>query len=334
MLTAPNFAHLASLSGPYGTYEHAEFDRARVGLGYCTDDVARVVVILQREKHLDAPLTKLLHSSLRFVRSAQCADGTFRNRRDQLGVFHGPSSNRDWWGRAMWSLGTSVARNDGSAPNAEVGFARGSRVRTPWPRAAAYAVLGASAVWSRHPGDANARHVFQYALETLDRPLLSASWRWPEAQLTYANALWPDALIAIGVALDVASLRQQGLEQLEWLVDHWTRDGHLSVSGHAGSREGDDEVGFDQQPIEVATLSEACCRAYAHTGDDRWRQAHALATGWFHGENDQGVVMYEPATGGGYDGLTRDGVNANRGAESTVSLLMTLQNARTMAAMA
>lgn len=332
MLTTPNFSHLISLSGPFGTYEHAEFDRPRVGLGYCTDDVARVVIVLQRESQLTEPLRTLLARSLRFVRSAQCADGSFRNRRDQLGVFHGPSSNRDWWGRAMWSLGTTVARDDESSSGAEVGFARGSRVRSPWPRSVAYAVLGASAVWTLRPNDPSARRVLQYAVEALDRPLLGATWRWPEAQLTYANALWADALVALGVALDASLLRRQGLEQLEWLVERWTRQGHLSVSGHAGSRDGDEGVAYDQQPIEVATLSEACRRAFALTGDDQWRQVHALTTGWFHGENDHEVVMFDPKTGGGYDGLTREGVNANQGAESTLSLLMTLQNAQSMEA--
>jgi hypothetical protein len=39
-------------------------------------------------------------------------------------------------------------------------------------------------------------------------------------------------------------------------------------------------------------------------------------------------VMYDPATGGGYDGLTAVGRNANQGAESTLALLSTLQQDR------
>jgi hypothetical protein len=38
--------------------------------------------------------------------------------------------------------------------------------------------------------------------------------------------------------------------------------------------------------------------------------------------------MFDPATGAGYDGLTERGPNLNRGAESTLALLATLQRVR------
>ncbi len=34
---------------------------------------------------------------------------------------------------------------------------------------------------------------------------------------------------------------------------------------------------------------------------------------WFGGYNDGGVWLYDPATGGCFDGLTIDGVNRNQG---------------------
>ena len=38
--------------------------------------------------------------------------------------------------------------------------------------------------------------------------------------------------------------------------------------------------------------------------------------------------MFDPVTGGGYDGLTREGRNLNQGAESTLAMLSTAQHAR------
>jgi hypothetical protein len=38
--------------------------------------------------------------------------------------------------------------------------------------------------------------------------------------------------------------------------------------------------------------------------------------------------MWDPDTGGGYEGLRADGVNNNQGAESTVAVISTLQHAR------
>jgi len=51
---------------------------------------------------------------------------------------------------------------------------------------------------------------------------------------------------------------------------------------------------------------------------------------WFLGDNDAGTPMWDPATGGGYDGLTRQGPNLNQGAESTLALIATLQHLRNL----
>jgi hypothetical protein len=53
---------------------------------------------------------------------------------------------------------------------------------------------------------------------------------------------------------------------------------------------------------------------------------------WFQGDNDAAQLMWDPATGGGFDGLHRDGVNLNQGAESTLAVLSTFQHARRFSA--
>ena len=50
-----------------------------------------------------------------------------------------------------------------------------------------------------------------------------------------------------------------------------------------------------------------------------------MAGAWFDGDNDAGVLMWDPATGGGYDGLQADGANLNQGTESTLALISTRQ---------
>ena len=53
---------------------------------------------------------------------------------------------------------------------------------------------------------------------------------------------------------------------------------------------------FDQQPIEVAAMADACARAYAVTGDSTWRDGVELrSVGWFLGANDVGVPMCDPS---------------------------------------
>ena len=82
---------------------------------------------------------------------------------------------------------------------------------------------------------------------------------------------------------------------------------------------------------EPAATADACATAGAVTGDERWDAPLFQAIAWFLGDNDSGAVMYDPLTGGGYDGLTPNGPNLNQGAESTLALISTLQHARALA---
>ena len=166
------------------------------------------------------------------------------------------------------------------------------------------------------------------AADCSDRTRPGCGWPWPEQRLTYANATLTEAMIAAGSALDRPALMQHGLDLLEWLLDRETRQGHLSVTPVGGSGPDDDGPGFDQQPIEVAALADACARAQAVDGNQRWVDGITAAANWFLGDNDSGVVMWDPETGGAFDGLRENGANLNQGTESTLALLSTMQHAR------
>ena len=47
-----------------------------------------------------------------------------------------------------------------------------------------------------------------------------------------------------------------------------------------------------------------------------------IAFSWFLGNNHLKQIIYNPCTGGCYDGLEDKYINLNQGAESTVSYLM------------
>ena len=106
--------------------------------------------------------------------------------------------------------------------------------------------------------------------------------------------------------------------------------GTCPSSRSAGVGPGDAGPAFDQQPIEVAALADACARAYAVDRRRALGRRGRARRGWFLGDNDSGTPMYDPVTGGGYDGLERYGRNENQGAESTLALLSTLQQARSL----
>ena len=147
-----------------------------------------------------------------------------------------------------------------------------------------------------------------------------------------SNASIAEALLIAGQALPDPVVASRGLHLLDFLLRTETRDGHLSVTPVGGRGRFDETPAFDQQPIEVAALADACARAFAMTADDRWRSGVRMAWAWFLGDNDSGTPMLDPQTGGGYDGLKMHGRNSNRGAESTLAMLATAQCARRLGA--
>ncbi|MBK5248049.1 MAG: glycosyltransferase [Actinomycetales bacterium] len=309
-------------------YEHAEGTTPRREHGYCLDDVARALVVFSREP--EATLDDLRRQYLSFVFAAQAEDGRFHNRRGTDLGWQDQPSVEDCWGRGLWGLGAAVSghaepRQGASALKA---FERGARWRSPHSRAMAFAALGAAEILSMMPEHSGARELITAAAAMIGRPEAGEGWPWPEPRLTYANAVLAEVLLAAGAALDAPSFVADGLRLLGWLLDVQTRDGHLSVVPAAGRGPADTVPGFDQQPIEVAALADACGRAFALTGEQRWADGIDLAVSWFLGTNDARTPLYDPDSGGGCDGLERDGRNENQGAESTLALVSTMQQAR------
>jgi len=331
---APSFTHLLDMSDGIGTFEHAEHAIPRRVHGYCTDDVARVLLVTVREPAPTPEVVALGRTALRFLVAAQGVTGLVRNRRGVDGRWSGPPTTDDCWGRSLHALGTAarVGRDPWTRQMAIATFGHSAARRSVWPRASAFAVLGAAEVLAGDRHHAAARSLLVDAVQVVDRPGGAPDWPWPEPRLTYANATLAEALLAAGAALGRPDVTERGLILLGWLLERETVGGHLSPTPVGGAGPGDVGPAFDQQPIEVAAMADACARAAALTGDPRWDEGLELAIRWFLGRNDAGAPMWDPVTGGGYDGLHARGPNQNQGAESTIALLSTLQHARRRAA--
>ena len=321
-----------SMTDQRGTFEHALFDKPRKEHGYCSDDMARVLVVACREQG-DAEMEALALLSVRFLYSALDTGGKSRNRMDQNGAWEDLPSVDDCWGRSIWGLATAATRSDNQLIRdvSTAAIERAMKQRSPWPRAMAFAALGAADVLTADPDNMSARILLSDAVDSMARSRGGGGWPWPEPRLTYGNPVLPEAMMAAGAALDQPRLLRRGLDLLEWLLLRETRRGHLSVTPVGGSGPGDREPGFDQQPIEVGALADACARAFDLDGNPQWIEGITAATQWFLGHNDGAIPMWDPATGGGYDGLQRTGANLNQGTESTLAFLSTMQQARRLA---
>ncbi len=327
---APSYRHLVRMSTGIGVFEHALQDAPRLEHGYCVDDVARALTVVVREPDQTPELAALAETYLGFLEAAVTPDGHVHNRMDADGHWTDEATMGDWWGRAVGALGVAAAHSvlPFHRTRAMYAFLRAGTRRSADVRASSFAVLGAAEVLRARPDADRARELLRTAIAVI--PLApSGTWAWPEARLRYANATLCEALIAGGSALGRRDLVDHGLGLLTFLLA-LERDGsgRLSLTGSAGRGPADVGPLWDQQAIEAAALADACARAFEETADPIWREGVASAWGWFLGDNDSGVPMYDPVTGAGYDGLEPGGRNGNRGAESTLAALSTLQHAR------
>lgn len=327
----PSFDHVRSMSDSIGMFEHADQRTPRREHGYCTDDMARLLIVTVRQPDAGAGVRDLRRLAFRFLAAAQSSTGRVRNRRQVDGRWTDRHGVDDCWGRSLWALGTAAhhARGSWLGDSALSCFNRSAGQRSVHRRAMAFAALGAAEVVAVDGAHRRARALLADAVDSIGAIPEDRAWPWPEPRLTYANAAIPEALIAAGDALGRPEVVADGLRVLAWLLDRQTVAGHLSPVPATGAGPTDGPKRFDQQPIEVAALADACARAWEVTGDEAWRHGVGLAIAWFEGANDLGVAMYEDRTGGGYDGLTPSGPNTNQGAESTLAMISTFQHADT-----
>jgi hypothetical protein len=318
----PRFEHLRRLTDERGMFEHCRGDEPRRELGYCTDDVARGLVLAAS---VGAEIADLGELYARFVIAAVDEDGQCHNRMGPDGQWTDRASLGDWWGRAAWGLGAYVARGLGGR-EAQSALERLLTRTSPYRRATAYALLGAAPLCSSID---RFRPLVEDAATTLATrtPGAVPGWPWLEPRLTYDNAAVPHALLVAGDALSRTDLVELGLDQLHFLVSAQQLAGHLSVVPVGGWGPEDAPPGFDQQPIEVASLAAAAVTAFDLTGDPLWRDLVGAAAAWFLGDNDAGMAMMDVDTGAGYDGLTSHGRNLNRGAESTLAAVSSVFHA-------
>jgi len=329
----PSLRHLMRMLDDTGLFEHAIGALPRRSHGYCTDDAGRALAVAVRAGD-DADALLLSERCLAFLAHAHEGGGRFHIRMGFDRRWTADPVSDDACGRAIFGIGVAAA----AAPWAHVRrearrlFKEAAAFRSTYPRATAPAVIGAAELLRAEPENTEARSIIDDALDHLPRLSDDARWAWPEARLGYANAILPEALIAGGAAIDDEAAVDDGLRLLGWLVQAERLGDHFSFTPVGGRGPDDPRPGFDQQPIEAGALADACSRAFDTTEHPIWIESVVLAAGWFQGRNDAGLEMFDPDTGGGSDGLHSDGVNENQGAESTIELITTLQQARRVGA--
>lgn len=317
--------HLQTLTDTNGIHEFAHGTVPWHENGYCAEDVARALVaVTQYEKNTGKTnALPLANIYLRYLQNSLCADGQLWNRQGRM------LTSGDSYGRVLWGLGYAAAMH----PDREIATPAAKLLERilpayneklgGYPIANASAIQGLTAFISKFPGGAP-----QVALKDLVQQNLahyrqhrSVSWKWFEPTMRYDTGRFPLALLLAFEATGSVECREAGLESLDFLLEVcFSPDGRqLRPVGNQGwYPQGGTPALFDQQPIDAASIVEACVAAARITGEKKYADCAWKAFDWFLGNNVKGAKIYDPTTGGCCDGLTVEGANRNEGGESTI----------------
>ncbi len=319
-----HLSHLRRMTDSVGLFQHAIYTLPDPQKGYTLDDNARafIVALHHHRRTGDAASLELARRYLAFIRYAQTPDGHFLNFLPFDRQWRGESGSPDASGRAIWALGYGVRHapergmRDASRYLLECALPHAARLNSP--RAMAFALLGFG----------EARLAFDWAerfaaqLAALFDGNASEDWLWFEPYLTYSNAVLPQALLVASEWTGTPRYRDIAQRSLEFLIGVIFQRDMLDLVGEKGwYRRNGQPARFDQQPIDAACAVETLLVAQRALQEPRYGELAHRALEWFYGRNRGSIALYDPETGGCYDGLTPEGVNRNQGAESTVAHL-------------
>jgi glycosyltransferase involved in cell wall biosynthesis len=331
--------HIVRMSDGTGILQHAIFTVPNFHEGYCTDDNARAFILCNLLDDLSGQalaekLDRLATSYLAFLAAAlDYNSGRFRNFMSHGRQWLESAGSEDSHARALWAVGAGAgrSRNDGHRRLAAQLFERGLEAVEGFnsPRAWAFSLLGIHQYLCHFPADSRAiamRAALTDKLITLWNSCATDGWPWFEPSVTYDNARLCEALIVSSQGMPNSKALAIGLKSLRWLTSiQKTQAGHFRPIGSNGFYQRDGaRADFDQQPVEAQAMVSACHQAFRATQEEAWPREAKRAFEWFLGRNDLGLPLYDFGTGGCSDGLHRDRVSENQGAESTLAFHIAL----------
>jgi len=329
-----NLHHIQRMTTAIGFVQFANISTPDVESGYALDDNARALIAMLHHYRISESYDDLvlIEKYLQFIAYCIQEDGTFLNYVDKEGHFTDQNHQEnleDANGRAVWALGEVIGISD-MLPEKIIALANDLLERTSVhfltyhsTRSMSFMIKGLSFLKGGLYIDALT--ILADRLVAMFEHESSTSWVWYESYLTYGNSAIPEALLAAYETTGQAIYKEVAYRSFDFLLDKIITGDEIHVISNKGwTQRGNPETDTKggEQPIDVAYTILALDRFYKVSQDDRYRQMMTSAFDWFLGRNHLGQIVYNPVTGGCFDGLEEDTVNINQGAESTLSYLL------------
>jgi hypothetical protein len=338
-LPAINLDHIKKMTTPFAMIQFSKINHPDLNSGFTLDDNARAMVALCQHFELTGDQESLKYITLyfKFIQFCLQVDGNFLNYVDDRKNFtyqNYTTNLEDSNGRAIWALGFLVSIADLLPPRLAI-EASGTLFnalenvkKIHSTRAMAFIIKGLyySNLKKKNPKDLDIIRQFADRLVQMYRHETDGKWNWFESYMTYANSILPEALLCAWLATGELTYKAIAKSSFDFLLSKIFTQGQIRViSNQKWFRKGDEidhEETGGEQPIDVAYTVMALEKFNEVFPDVNYKKKMETAFNWFLGNNHLHQIIYNPRTGGCYDGLEKWNVNLNQGAESTVSYLM------------
>jgi glycosyltransferase involved in cell wall biosynthesis len=334
-----NLHHLKEMTTDFGIIQFARINQPDEQSGYTLDDNARALIAFGQHYTLtgDEGDIPYIRRYLDFIGHCLQEDGSLLNYVDMQQRFteeNGLHNLEDATGRAIWALGYLLSISDqlpadmGTQANVLMEKLLKNAHKIYSTRAMAFIIKG---IYYRNTKmnivedhflirELANRMIQMYRHEN------DAGWHWFEQYMTYANSILPEALLCAWMTTGKPVYKQIAKSSFDFLLSRiFTPDNISVVSNKGWLHKGHRNIPLvrgGEQPIDVAYTIMALEKFYEAFKDNGYLEKMELAFSWFLGNNHLNQIIYNPCTGGCYDGLEEKYINLNQGAESTVSYLL------------
>jgi glycosyltransferase involved in cell wall biosynthesis len=331
-----NLEHIERMTTDFGMIQFAKVADPDLASGYTIDDNARALIAVAKHFELTGKFSDLplINTYLKYILFCQQEDGSFLNYVTSDKQFFDKNKDEnleDANGRAIWALGEFLSLKQlidyNLQAQVEAAFDKAihSISNLQSPRAISFCIKGLCFYYEFKKEEAILQLIVKLAdnLVSKYRGVSNEKWQWYENYLTYGNALIPEAMLLAGECVKSKLFKDIAHKTFDFLLETTFDDKKIEVISNRGwQHKGQEKNRFGEQPIEIAYTILALQTFYKTYKTETYLDKMKVAFNWFMGENHLHQIIYNPVTGGCYDGLEEHQVNLNQGAESTVCYLL------------
>ena len=321
--------HVIRLTDDTGIVQHAKYGIPNLKKGYCVDDNSRalLMVVMAYRQNKNQDTLKLIPVYLSFIDYMQQGNGDFRNFLSFNRQFLDEYGSEDSFGRTIWALGYLLrfSPNDSFKQMGKDIFLKSvqhfSTLKTI--RGAADTIIGIYNYLKSTPNDEGMINEMNKLVNIITQAYKEQSaedWKWFEPVMTYDNAIIPLSLFSAFEITGDNEVFRIAKKSAKFLESKTTKNEFFVPIGNKGwFKKGGEISEYDQQPIDVMAMVLLYYQLFYITKEQKYMDKMFNCYLWFHGKNSLRLPLYDHETKGCCDGLEKQGINLNQGAESTLS---------------